>query len=468
VPIFRTVSLRVVSAILFSPRGGSAHVARALVRGLRARGCSVTLLAGSRRDLGRHGDARSFYGDVEAVDFDPALASGAPLRYEGPAGTAPLHPSFEERAGAPDRVFAMLDDLDFERQVRAWSKELSRARAAEADVLHLHHLTPLNEAAARVAPEVPVASQLHGTELLMLERIDAGAPPAWVEAERWAERLRAWARRCALIVVAPAGIERARRLLDISSERVISLPNGVDVDEFSPRELDRESFWREVLVERPQGWQPGGPPGSIRYEQAEVAELAAGVVLLYVGRFTAVKRLDQLLAAFAMAKTKLNVPASLVLVGGHPGEWEGEHPAEIVARRRIPSVFLAGWQSHDRLPLFFAAGDAVVMTSEREQFGLLLVEGMACARPAVATHSLGPGSIIEDGRTGWLVGIGDLEGFAAAMVEVVERRDERERRGHLARLEVRERYSWLGIAATLESLFEEVVRAPARRPAVEA
>src|SRR5437763_12367301 len=151
------MALRVLSAILFSPRGGSAHVARALARGLRQQGFQMTLVAGSRSDLGPHGDAEQFYGEyLHAVSFDPALASEEPIRYEGPPGTAPLHPSFEERPGAPDKVFAMLDDLDHERHARAWSRELERAGAAGADVLHLHHLTPLNEAAARIAPSVKI------------------------------------------------------------------------------------------------------------------------------------------------------------------------------------------------------------------------------------------------------------------------------------------------------------------------
>ena len=100
------------------------------------------------------------------------------------ARSAPLHPSFEDRAGAPDRVFAALDDDEYELQVEAWSRELERAGAHEADVLHLHHLTPINEAAARVAPQVPIVGQLHGTELLMLERIAGPDPPEWRYAER--------------------------------------------------------------------------------------------------------------------------------------------------------------------------------------------------------------------------------------------------------------------------------------------
>ena len=44
--------------------------------------------------------------------------------------------------------------------------------AAEADILHLHHLTPLYEAARPGRPGVPIIGHLHGTELLMLEAIE--------------------------------------------------------------------------------------------------------------------------------------------------------------------------------------------------------------------------------------------------------------------------------------------------------
>src|SRR5581483_4686078 len=309
---------RVLSAILFSPRGGSAHVARALAAGLRTLGWQVDLVAGSRSDIGAHGDAQSFYDDVHSVGFDQALASDEPLRFEGPAGSAPMHPSFEDRPGAADRVFASLDDLDYERQVNAWSRELAQAGAVQADVIHLHHLTPLNEAAYRVAPQVPVVGQLHGTELLMLERILDDPPPGWAYAERWAARMRVWAARFERIVVAPGGLERAVSLLELPREHFVALPNGVDVEVFHSEPVERESFWRRVLFEEPQGCVPGGQPGSIRYEERDVARLQNATIFLYVGRFTAVKRLDLLIAAFAAAQDRLSAPAALVLVGGHP------------------------------------------------------------------------------------------------------------------------------------------------------
>ncbi|MDQ6730056.1 MAG: glycosyltransferase family 4 protein [Actinomycetota bacterium] len=453
----------VLSAILFSPRGGSAHAARSLALGLRDQGCVVTLVAGSRGDQGIHGDARAFYGDVRSVDFDAALASETPQRFAGGPGSAPLHPSYEDRDSAPDRVFAALDDDEYELQVDAWARELIRAGAREADVLHLHHLTPINEAAARIAPGVPIVGQLHGTELLMLERIAGSDPPDWPHAAAWARRMRRWAQRCTRLVVAPAAVERAVSLLRVPRERTVTIANGVDLDLFQAAPVDRPAFWRRVLVDEPRGWRPGEPAGSVRYREAEVSALAAGVVLLYVGRFTAVKRLDWLIGAFGRAQRRLPTPASLVLVGGHPGEWEGEHPAQIVARLGVPQVFLAGWHTHVELPEFLSAADAIVLTSEREQFGQVIVEGMACGLPAVATRSLGPAAIISDGQTGWLVAADDPDALVTALTEAAQDRAERERRGELAQIVVRERYSWTSAAEQLARVLRSVATPSAGR-----
>ena len=434
--------------------------------GLRDRGDAVTLVSGSRSDHGSHGNARHFYRDARAVSFDLALASDAPLQFDGPFGTAPIHPSYEDRAGAADAVFALLDDRDYERQVDAWCRELVVAGARQADVLHLHHLTPINEAAARVAPDVPVVGQIHGTELLMLESIDAGAPAHWRYAEQWAARMRGWANRCARLVVTPSGVDRAVALLGVPRDRVVALPNGVDTELFTRRSIDRRAFWRDVLVDQPQGWLRGEAAGSARYDDATVDRLAGGVALLYIGRFTAVKRLDRLIAAFGQAQAQFLAPATLVLVGGHPGEWEGEHPADTAARLDVPHVCLAGWQAQERLPAFLSAAEAVVLTSAREQFGQVLAEAMACEVPPVATRSSGPSSIIESGRTGWLVDRDDQAGLVAALVEAVNDPTERERRGAAARQVVCEQFSWTTIAQQLGVVLDEVIagceKAPAR------
>jgi glycosyltransferase involved in cell wall biosynthesis len=429
---------------MFFPRGGSAHVARALAEELPMHGVEVTILSGSLGG-GGVGDAERFYAglDVHAVDFG--------------AGDAPMHPSYEDRPDAPDKVFAAVDDAEYERHVAAWSVALERVGAERFDVLHLHHLTPVHEAAARVAPDVPVVAHLHGTELIMLERIADGAPATWTHAGAWASRMRRWAARAQrLLVLSPSQIPRVRALLGIDADRCVVSPNGFDPTRFAPRAVDRAAHWHEHLVARPRGWRPGEGEGSVRYSDAEIAPLARGPVLVNVGRFTEVKRVGLMIRAFARAERATAADASLVLVGGHPGEWEGEHPCAAIAAARARNVFLAGWHEHDALPSFFGAADATALASVREQFGLVLVEGMACGLPAIAVDRFGPAEIVEDGRTGWLVEPDDEAALAAALRHAIDDDTERSRRGALARRTALQRWSWPALAGRLAGVLAQV------------
>jgi glycosyltransferase involved in cell wall biosynthesis len=440
--------------LVFFPRGGSAHVARNLAHHLPAAGWEVTVLSGSLSMPGRPGDAREFYRgvDVRPVDMTEALTAPDPMRAE-----VPLHPSYEDRPDAQDRIFAELGDAVFEHHARAWARALARAGAAEADVLHLHHLTPLNAAAAEVAPGVPVVGHLHGTELLMLEAI-AAEPGRWAHGEAWAERMRAWAGACRrLIVLSDSQVERAERLLGVAPERCVRVANGFDPETFRPRHVDHVAHWRRHLVFEPHGWAPGEEAGSVRYADAEMAafgdDRGETPVLLYVGRYTEVKRIGLLIEAYAVARERFDRRAPLVLVGGFPGEWEGEHPLETVRRTDAQDVFLAGWHDHEELPDFLAASDVVVLPSVREQFGQVLVEGGACGLPAVAVNAHGPAEIVEPGVTGWLVEPDDLEGLAGALVEVVNEPAERRRRGERASEVARARYAWPALAERVAEVY---------------
>jgi len=434
--------VHVLSGILFFPRGGSAQVARALAADLPEQGWDVTLVSGSMSS--GLGDARSFYSglDLRVVDFE--------------AGDAPMHPSFEDRPGAPDRCFALLDDEEYGEQVRAWSRHLEKADAADADVLYLHHLTPMNEAAARIAPQVPVVGHLHGTELMMLERIAAGPPDRWIHAEAWARRMRRWAAQCSgLIVHTVDEVADAAALLMVDPKMFSVVPNGFDPERFKPEVVEKGDFWHRQLVESPKGWLPGEPEGSVSYETPQVALLDEAVVLIAVGRFTEVKRLSLLIRSFEVARCKARRPCALVILGGHPGEWEGEHPTETIQDSDAQNVFLAGWHDHSELGAFFNAADVQVLASVREQFGLSLVEGMACALPPIAVNRFGPKVIIEDGETGWLVPPDDGAALADAMIDAIDHGEERIRRGMAGRRAAMSRWTWPAIAGDIALLLQE-------------
>jgi glycosyltransferase involved in cell wall biosynthesis len=195
----------------------------------------------------------------------------------------------------------------------------------------------------------------------------------------------------------------------------------------------------------------------VSYSEDELEPFrAGGPVMLYVGRYTEVKRIPLLIRAHARASERFDKPAPLVLLGGFPGEWEGEHPLEVIRETGDPDVFLAGWRGHEDLPAGLNAADLLVLPSVREQFGAVLVEAMACGLPVTAVDAWGPAEIVDDGETGWLVPPDDEEALADALVEAVNDDGERRRRGEAAYEVARARYSWPALARGLAHVYDDV------------
>ena len=179
--------------LAFFPRGGSAHVARNLALALGGAGWDVTILSGSLAAPGEPGDAREFYAglDVRPLDFTRALEAPDPMRAD-----PPMHPSFEDRPGAADRVFASLDDDEFERQVTAWCARAGGGRRG---------------AGRRAAPAPPDADPRGGARgsrpacrssatctapSCSCSRRSTPTPTAGRTPRAWAARMRAWAGAC--------------------------------------------------------------------------------------------------------------------------------------------------------------------------------------------------------------------------------------------------------------------------------
>ena len=432
---------------------------RNLARFLPDAGWQATIACGSVGAPGDPSHAETFFSGLDARGLDVSAAARAS---DPMAAEPPFHPSFEDRPDAPDRVFARLDDAELEHQVAAWSRHLASAGAADADVLHLNHLTPLNEAAARAFPDRPQVGHLHGTELLMLHEIERGPPASWTHAASWADRLRRWAGGCQrLLVLSPDAKRRVPELLGVEPERIVWAPNGFEPEGFDRRPLDaagRAEHWRRWLVKEPRGWDESGEPGSVAYAESDLAPFREeGPVLLYVGRYTEVKRIPLLIRAHARARERFEQRAPLVLLGGYPGEWEGEHPLGVVRETGDEDVFLAGWRGHEELPDGLNAADLLVLPSVHEQFGQVLVEAMACGLPVIAVDAHGPKEIVDDGRTGWLVAPDDEDAMVEALVEAVNGVDERRRRGEAAYVEARARYSWPALARAVAGVYEDVL-----------
>ena len=464
--------------LFFYPRGGSAQVARYLSRALARDGRQVTLCSGSLGPSGALGDATTIFGGIDVVpaSYDDAVARWQ--RGEDPMDAPfPMHPSYEARSGVPDRAFPWVSPAQGERMAAAWARLIGGSDAmSRARLLHLHHLTPIHDAVVAAVPGVPVVTHLHGTELRMLDAISrrdavlADGPHArW-----WEGRMRAAAQRAAAtIAISPFEQERAVRLLGLDPDTVHCLPNGVDVDRFTPyRPSDavRRALWLRWLVHDAQGWdETTSSPGSVRYDEREVLDAffdpvsgAPRPVLMFVGRFLGFKRVPLLIRAYARARARMAVPVPLVIWGGMPGEWEGEHPHTVATREGVDGVFFTGWRGHDDLPLGLSCADTFVAPSTDEPFGLVYLEAMACELPVIGTTSGGPPSFVNVVRgepDGWLVPPDDEAALTAAMVTAIEDAVERASRAANAGRHAREQHSWRSTAGRLAAIYDECLSA---------
>ena len=202
-------------------------------------------------------------------------------------------------------------------------------------------------------------------------------------------------------MISPHDRDEAKRLLGAEAEWI---PNGVDTGLFDREELghdERLARWREWLVEDPRGWDESGEPGSIRYSEEDIEALADpdAPVLLFVGRFLDFKRVPLLVRAYAAARERFDRRAPLVIWGGFPGEWEGEHPHTVAHWLRVPDVFFAGWRGHADLARGLPCCDVMVAPSENEPFGQVFLEAMAVRR-AGDRHPQRRAAVVREHRGG--------------------------------------------------------------------
>ena len=138
-------------------------------------------------------------------------------------------------------------------------------------------------------------------------------------------------------------------------------------------------------------------------------------VILAVGRLSVEKDFSTLLAAFARLLAWR--PARLIVLG------EGKRRPHLLSLARrlgvAEHVDFPGFV--DNPYAFMAQASLFVLSSRREGLSTVLIEAMACGCPVVSTDcSYGPREILEDGKRGPLVPVGDAEALAAAMARTLD------------------------------------------------
>jgi len=205
------------------------------------------------------------------------------------------------------------------------------------------------------------------------------------------------------------------------------IPNGVDLDHFSP-------------------------------DVSPIDEFCDGKLnILFVGRLEKRKGLNYLLEAFEQVKQEIS-DSRLIIVG--PGTRLRRKYEKQVRRSGLKDVVFVGFVSYDELPRYYKTADVFCAPATgRESFGIILLEAMAAGKPIVASNIEGYASVVTHGVDGLLVPPEDKESLAQALISLLTDQSLRQEMGAKGRAKALE-YSWEHVARNVLDYYVRVLGEP--------
>lgn len=298
------------------------------------------------------------------------------------------------------------------------------AEFCELDLLHVHYAIPHSVSAllarqmlAARGRRLPFVTTLHGTDITLV-----GLDRSYLPITRYSIQESDG-------VTSISSYLKDKTVADFGVTRPIEvIPNFVNCDVYTP--IVDESLRAE---ERLRFAEPGE------------------AILIHLSNFRPVKRVLDAVKIFARVAREL--PAQLIMVGDGPdrsaAEWLA-HDLGIHSR-----VHFLGKQ--ERVSALLPLADLMLMPSELESFGLAALEAMACKVPAIATRVGGVPELIDDGVTGLLFAVGDVDAMAAGAVQLLKDRARFEAMREAARKTAQTRFCSTLVLPRYVSYYESVL-----------
>jgi D-inositol-3-phosphate glycosyltransferase len=309
---------------------------------------------------------------VETDVFTRRLDSNGP----GEEKIAELSRIIELPAGPPefDR-YQLLDEVE---GFAARIVDYARSQRIRYDMIYSHYwLSGAAACSLRPRWRIPWAHSAHTLAEVKNRSLAPGArPEPGIRAQLEGEIARA---ADLLVVSTPAESSDLSRLYGTPAARLRVVEPGVDHGVFSP-----------------------GPKAVAR----EQIGYAGHRLVLFVGRLERLKGVE--IAIRAVAMMALRHPDLTLVVLGEDGQDEGESEARRLAgmARSLgveDRVDFKGSVAHSDLPAYYRAGEALLMPSYSESFGLVGLEAQACGCPVIASNVAGLASVVRSESTGYLV-----------------------------------------------------------------
>ncbi len=243
-----------------------------------------------------------------------------------------------------------------------------------------------------------------------------------------------------IVAATQAEVAQIQWLYQISSEKVVVIPPGVDTSHFYAIAPDEAKEYIGLPLEKR--------------------------MILFVGRIESLKGIDTLLRAMAGLKDQGIFDPNgfcLQIIGGEADENADEWSAEMLRLTQLNKelsledyVEFLGKRDQDSLPYYYSAAEVVVVPSHYESFGLVALEAMACGSPVVASETGGLAFLIKDGETGFHVPAGDVDALESRLKTILEDDILRKRLGRQA-ASYAKGYDWGVISDQILDLYSSLL-----------
>ena len=286
------------------------------------------------------------------------------------------------------------------------------------DLFHVHYAIPHAVSAflARsiLGPKGPrIVTTLHGTDITLVGNDRSLFPMTRFALEQ----------SDGVTCVSRYLLDKTREVFHLDRPMAV-IPNFVDTKRFSPTP---RSTLREHLA--PRGER----------------------ILVHLSNFRSVKRAPDAVRVFA--KVRAAYPARLLLIGDGQDRPEALHVAE--ALEVMPDVICVGKQ--DDVESLLAVADLLLLPSADEAFGLAALEGMSCGVPVVATAVGGVPEVVENGKSGFLLPVGDVNAMAEAALALLTNASRHAEFSAAARQRAIEHFDTNLIVPRYEAYYREVL-----------
>ncbi len=300
-----------------------------------------------------------------------------------------------------------------------------KAAALKPDVIHCHSL---------FSPAIAGALAKRLRPAPLLAKPMCGGEATQIAAKRFGRARLAWlARALDRVVVISHEIDAELRGLGLPAEKLVFIPNGVDISRFGPADAEGKAALRARL----------GLP-------------ADGPLVVFAGRLTAQKRLPLLLEAWrdvvaAAPEATLLVAGANRAAGATVVEENGGFDTTLLD---APGVRPLGHV--EDIPALFAAADVFVLPSASEGLSNALLEACAAGLAVVASRVGGAEDVIAHGRNGLLFEVDDRDALRDALTTLCRDGALRARLGAAARETVAGAYDIDGTVAALSALYRKL------------